>query len=321
MTEALTVQPTLAVADLLTQSKLIQQLLKEIMIPGHHYGEIPGTEARPGEKKRPPVLLKPGAEKLCSLFRLSPSFDVRTTELPNGHRDERVICTLTHIGSGAQIATGIGSCSTMETKYRYRNAKPKCPECGVEAIMRSKKADRPGWYCFGKLGGCGCEFGPKHEVLSKAKPGRAENPDIADQYNTVLKMAVKRAHVHATLIATAASDMFVVEEDAETGHDDGGDDDHAESRPEERRGGQQQQADKKPPPSKELSRKDQLIRDCLKLVTTLGMSKEKLATFLDDHGIEAPKDKWSDLNEDALAKIHGLLASEVASREGAPRDN
>lgn len=35
-----------------------------------------------------------------------------------------------------------------------------------------------------------------------------ENPDIADTYNTVLKMAKKRAHVDAMITATAASDIF-----------------------------------------------------------------------------------------------------------------
>ena len=38
--------------------------------------------------------------------------------------------------------------------------------------------------------------------------GRIENEDIADVYNTVLKMAKKRALVDATLTATAASDIF-----------------------------------------------------------------------------------------------------------------
>lgn len=36
----------------------------------------------------------------------------------------------------------------------------------------------------------------------------SENPNIADVYNTVLKMAKKRAHVDATLTCTGASDMF-----------------------------------------------------------------------------------------------------------------
>ena len=38
--------------------------------------------------------------------------------------------------------------------------------------------------------------------------GRVENSDLADTYNTVLKMAKKRALVDATLTATAASDIF-----------------------------------------------------------------------------------------------------------------
>jgi hypothetical protein len=38
--------------------------------------------------------------------------------------------------------------------------------------------------------------------------GRVENADLADTYNTVLKMAKKRALVDATLTATAASDIF-----------------------------------------------------------------------------------------------------------------
>ncbi len=47
---------------------------------------------------------------------------------------------------------------------------------------------------------------------------RAENPDPADQYNTVLKMAKKRALVDAVLTATAASDCFAQDlEDLEDG--------------------------------------------------------------------------------------------------------
>jgi len=39
--------------------------------------------------------------------------------------------------------------------------------------------------------------------------GKAENPDIADVYNTVLKIAKKRAHVDAIITVTAASDIFI----------------------------------------------------------------------------------------------------------------
>jgi hypothetical protein len=46
---------------------------------------------------------------------------------------------------------------------------------------------------------------------------KIENEDIADVFNTVLKMAKKRAHVDATLTCTGASDMFtqdLIDEDA-----------------------------------------------------------------------------------------------------------
>jgi hypothetical protein len=43
----------------------------------------------------------------------------------------------------------------------------------------------------------------------KDQSGRTvENADIADVYNTVLKMSKKRAHIDATLTATGAADMF-----------------------------------------------------------------------------------------------------------------
>ena len=38
--------------------------------------------------------------------------------------------------------------------------------------------------------------------------GKIENEDIADVYNTVLKMAKKRAHIDATLTVTGAADIF-----------------------------------------------------------------------------------------------------------------
>lgn len=47
---------------------------------------------------------------------------------------------------------------------------------------------------------------------------RIENEDIADTYNTVLKIAKKRAHIDATLTVTGAADIFtqdLIDEDAD----------------------------------------------------------------------------------------------------------
>lgn len=189
------------------QVNLIQQVMREVMKPGEHYGKIPGC----GDK---PALLKPGAEKLGFTFRLAPSFSVTKTELEGGHREIAVTCRLTSIQSGAFIGEGVGSCSTMESKYRWRGGSRLCPECGKPAIKKSKFPPRnapqepPGYYCFAKVGGCGANFNHDDERITSQSEERQENPDLADQYNTVLKMAKKRAHVDAILTATAASDIF-----------------------------------------------------------------------------------------------------------------
>lgn len=191
----------LSVGDLVAQVSKIQQVMEAVMKENLHYGKIPGC----GDK---PTLLKPGAEKLALLFRLCPSFDVTLTELPGGHREYRVLCTLTHIPTSAMIAQGVGSGSTMEAKYRYRGGERKCPECGKPAIIKGKQEYGGGWLCFAKKGGCGHKWPDGAKEIEGQSVGRVENPDIADTYNTVLKMAKKRAQVDATLSATGASDIF-----------------------------------------------------------------------------------------------------------------
>lgn len=294
----------LAVADVMQQVALIQQVLHEVMVPDHHYGVIPGTEARKGEKPRPPVLLKPGAEKLCMVFRLSPHFAVRTTQLQAGHREERVTCTLTHIPSGQVVATADGSCSTMESKYRYRNAKPKCPACGAEAIFRSK--NEPGWFCWSKHGGCGETFGPNETRIRQQTVGLTENKDIADQWNTVLKMACKRALVAATLLATAASDMFVVEEDEP-------------DEPEEPKEKPKQQ--QKPAPAKSeptLTPRQALAHECAKMVAQLDWGPEEVKAAILENGVATAFSKWSDLDEPALERAKLMFTA--ALKAGKPAE-
>lgn len=187
--------------QVMSQVKLIQQVMGSVMKDGHHYGKIPGC----GDK---PTLLKPGAEKLAMVFRLSPTFRVVMTDLGHGHREYSITCTLTHIPTGQIMGEGVGSCSTMESKYRWRESKRHCPECGAEAIIKGKAEYGGGWLCFARRGGCGAKFAEDDDRITGQQLGRTENEDIADTYNTVLKMAKKRAQVDATLTATAASDIF-----------------------------------------------------------------------------------------------------------------
>lgn len=193
----------------LKQAALIQQVMQAVMRDGEHYGVIPGTsrEGHPGKKS----LLKSGAEKLCFTFGLSNRLEIQTDNLPNGHREYRIICNLFD-RVGNQRGQGVGSASTMESKHRYRGAAGKpCPKCGTMAAKASKKEYGGGYYCDQKAGGCGWQTKAgtaEAKALDLIAAVRAENQDPADQYNTVLKMAKKRALVDAVLTATAASDIF-----------------------------------------------------------------------------------------------------------------
>lgn len=182
------------------QVTLIQHVLREVMALDVHYGKIPGTDK--------PALLKAGAEKLSLTFRLAPTYDIREKDLPNGHREYVITCTLTHIPTGRVFGQGVGSCSTMEKKYRYRPSERKCPQCGKPAIIKGKAEYGGGFVCFKKKDGCGAKFGDNDKSITDQPAGQTENPDLADCFNTVLKMAKKRAHVDACLTSTAASDIF-----------------------------------------------------------------------------------------------------------------
>jgi len=203
-----------SVNEVKAQVAQVQSLMKELMDEGIHYGK-----SFPGDTKK--NLLKPGADKLMFMFRLRPDFDQEIKELPNGHREIITHCKVFHIESGNKIAEGVGSASTMESKFRYRNAGRKCPECGKETIKESK-FDEGGFYCYAKIGGCGAKFGKNDPEIINQQVGKMENPDIADCYNTVLKISKKRAYVDATITATAASDIFTQDLEELTGEQENG---------------------------------------------------------------------------------------------------
>lgn len=195
-------QDELTVPQLVAQVDKIQQAMREVMREGEHYGTIPGTEK--------PTLYKPGAEKLCTLFRLGPTYPTDLQRLlweDSGHLTVMAHCVLRHIPSTTEVAHGLGMCSTKESRYAYRNARPICPECGQEAIFKSKK-EGEGFYCWKKQGGCGVKFSADEQRIVNQPTGKVPNKYLADTYNTVLKMAAKRSLVAAVLNGTAASDSF-----------------------------------------------------------------------------------------------------------------
>ena len=190
----------LSVIDIKAQVNLIQRVMREVMTKDEHYGVIPGTGTKP-------TLLKAGAEKLCLTFRLAPDYEIQETH-EGAHIKITSKCILTHIPSGQRFGAGMGSCSTREAKYAYRTSARKCPSCEAEAIIQGRPEYGGGWICFKKKGGCGAKFDIDDETITKQPHGRSPNEDLADTYNTVLKMANKRSLVAAVLNATAASDIF-----------------------------------------------------------------------------------------------------------------
>jgi len=199
----------ITVSELLEQSRKVAEAMGAAMQEGTHYGLVPGVSK--------PTLLKPGAEKLCVLFRLAPHYERELVYGPGDHLTAIVACTLRHAPTGMVIATGEGLCTTRESKYAYRRAEMECPDCGQPAIVRSAK--KSAYFCIRDKGGCGHRFAFGSEQgreLDGQEVGRKENPDLCDSWNTVLKMADKRALVAAVLNGTAASDVFTqdVEETA-----------------------------------------------------------------------------------------------------------
>lgn len=182
-------QSELTPEDIVARINKIQTVMKEVMKKDHHYGVIEGC----GDK---PVLLKPGAEKLCLLFRLAPTYEVEARDLEGGHRDFMVTCELHHIPTGSFMGAGLGSCSTMESKYRFRSQ--RTGRLVPQEYWKHRDQALLGGPQFTTRKAKG-----KWEVIE-----RIEHDNPADYYNTCLKQAKKRAHTDATLTATGASDIF-----------------------------------------------------------------------------------------------------------------
>jgi hypothetical protein len=89
--------------------KLMVEFVKVQMVENIDYGTIPGTSK--------PTLLKAGAEKLCRLFSLRPSYElihfVTDFDKPLFHYHYR--CTL--VRQGEMVGQGDGCCNSREKKY------------------------------------------------------------------------------------------------------------------------------------------------------------------------------------------------------------
>ncbi len=204
--------PEMSVKDLVERVQKVQEVASQVMKEGHDYGKIPGVDKD--------VLFKPGAEILALTFRLDPQLEIlERIWHEDGHLTVITKCTMFHGPSGTRMGSGLGACSTKESKYAWRRAERLCPRCQKPAIMKSKNKGE-GFYCWAKREGCGAKFAENDKAITEQKTGRTANPDIADCYNTVLKMSAKRAQVAATLIVTCASRIFTQDQEDFQGDDE-----------------------------------------------------------------------------------------------------
>lgn len=200
------VAPVISIQQAIERHQQLAKYVSSVMIEGHDYGVTPGTTK--------PSLKKPGAEKLTTFFGLTKRLFIVekiedwTGEQHNGEPFFYYLYRCALYRGDMLIAEADGSCNSRGTKYRWREMQRSCPQCHAVAIIRGKEEFGGGWVCFAKKGGCGAKFDIDDVAITSQQVGRVANPDIADQVNTIQKMAAKRALVAATLLAVNASEFF-----------------------------------------------------------------------------------------------------------------
>ncbi len=189
MTQAMTVQgpsalPVLTLQESQDRYNGLVKFVKSVMKKDVDFGTIPGCHKN--------TLLKPGAEKLCTLFGLSVRIELLDSQedWKAGFFYFRYRASLSR--GDLHVASAEGSCNSRESKYRYRWVPTdKKPDKATADSLKAKGLGR--W----------------RKISGEWKwQDRADNDDTFSVVNTLQKMAQKRALVGATLIAANASEFF-----------------------------------------------------------------------------------------------------------------
>lgn len=198
------VAPVVGIEEAKNKFDMVRQYTAKCLTKDVDYGTVSGVAK--------PSLLKPGAEKICSLFGLTPKFtcvDKIMNWNGDGNADNEPFFYFEYrcdLYRGSEfVASCDASCNSWEKKYRYRKGELVCPNCG-KPLRKSKNND--GYYCWTKTGGCGATFTSNDPKITSQKVGDVKNYDTAEQVNTFQKMAQKRAYVGATLIACNLSEYY-----------------------------------------------------------------------------------------------------------------
>lgn len=163
---------------LLARMQAVEKVVAEVMSPGIHYGPVaPGV---PGN-----MLYKAGVELLAASFQLALEYVIETDASDDGRRYVAT-CRVIHQPSGTFLGSGLGECSTSETKYKWRSAHNKEYDATAPDRRREK-------------------FTKKGERYYQVR----EESD--DKTNTALKMACKRAASDAILAVLGVRGKVLVE--------------------------------------------------------------------------------------------------------------
>ncbi len=201
--------PVMDMEQAVARREVLVRAVKELMVEGVDYGRITGKDGKSVSEK--PTLLKPGANKLCNLFGLVIRYEFLervedwTGAQHGGEPFFRYLIKGVAYRGDFVMGEGVGECNSRESKYRWRQQERVCPQCGKANIRRSRNG---GWYCWLKTDGCGASFEEGDERIEGQPVGRIPNPDIADQVNTIIKIAEKRSGNDTTINATSAAEFF-----------------------------------------------------------------------------------------------------------------
>lgn len=256
---------------------ILAEYMQSAMIENHHYYSF-----KPGDK---PALSQEGAHSIASLLKQTFGPPDITKEIDGDHLTVTVRIQVFSVESGQVTATGDGMCSTRESKYAYRWAWTNELPVGIDKSTLKTR---------------GKKENPQYQL---------PNQDLPDVWNTVLKMAVKRAKVAAVRQLPLVSELFVAEPE-----DDDDDRDHAPSNtrtnPENKAKSNGQAS--APPPAQQQQPSS--------VKTVVDLAKK----LVENHGVEPtalveqflPEDigRFEDLSEETAAGIAPLLVSLINSK-------
>lgn len=226
---AVFVAPAATVEQAVERYAQMKQFIQSVLRDKIDYDLIPGTQKK--------TLMKPGAEKLATFFGLMPRL-VLVDKIEDWDKNlffYRYRCDL-YRGEWL-VASSEGTCSSYETKYRYRWLAEHDLPAGIDkSTLKTRggkisefefaidKAETSGAYAkpaeYWARFKTAIDDGTAKKIQKKTKSGMRDaweidgtlyaitNQDMADVMNTVLKMAQKRAYVGTVIFATNASEFF-----------------------------------------------------------------------------------------------------------------